>query len=132
YGTAHIPTLAQAIAVGGGSMGGVLLVGVLLVLVGVAFKISAVPFHFWCPDVFEGAAAEVAAFLSVASKAAALGLLARLSISLGSSTLLGSLGDRPALDTYLAAAVAFLAAITATYGNLAAYAQTNLKRLLAF
>ena len=45
-----------------------------------AFKLSAVPFHFWAPDVFEGATAEVAAFLSVASKAAALGLLVRLAV----------------------------------------------------
>ena len=49
-----------------------------MLMVGVAFKLSAVPFHFWAPDVFEGATAEVAAFLSVASKAAALGLLVRL------------------------------------------------------
>ena len=49
-------------------------------MVGLAFKLSAVPFHFWAPDVFEGAPAEVGAFLSVASKAAALGLLARLAM----------------------------------------------------
>ena len=53
----------------------VLVLGGLMVMVGLAFKLSAVPFHFWLPDVFEGATAEVAAFLSVASKAAALGLL---------------------------------------------------------
>ena len=46
--------------------------GTLFVLIGVAFKLSVVPFHFWCPDVFEGASAEVAGFLSVASKGAAL------------------------------------------------------------
>ena len=51
----------------------VLVLGGLMLTVGVAFKLSAVPFHFWAPDVFEGATAEVAAFLSVASKAAALG-----------------------------------------------------------
>ena len=49
----------------------VLALGGLMVMVGLAFKLSAVPFHFWCPDVFEGASAEVNAFLSVASKAAA-------------------------------------------------------------
>jgi NADH:ubiquinone oxidoreductase subunit 2 (subunit N) len=53
-------------------------VGGLMILVGVAFKLSAVPFHFWCPDVFEGASAEVDAFLSVASKAAAMALLIRV------------------------------------------------------
>ena len=50
----------------------VLVLGGLMLVVGLAFKLSAVPFHFWAPDVFEGAPAEVAAFLSVASKAAAL------------------------------------------------------------
>ena len=55
----------------------VLALGGLMLMVGLAFKLSAVPFHFWCPDVFEGAPAEVAAFLSVASKAAALALLVR-------------------------------------------------------
>ena len=49
-----------------------------MLMVGLAFKLSAVPFHFWAPDVFEGAPAEVGAFLSIASKAAALGLLVRL------------------------------------------------------
>ena len=56
----------------------ILSLGGLMLMVGVAFKLSAVPFHFWAPDVFEGATAEVAAFLSVASKVAALGLLVRL------------------------------------------------------
>ncbi len=133
YGTAHVPSLALAIADGKGEpVGGILLLGVLLVLAGVAFKISAVPFHFWCPDVFEGAAAEVAGFLSVASKAAAMALLARLVITLTASSEVVGAASRPELDMYVGAAIAVLSAITATYGNLAAYAQKNLKRLLAF
>ena len=55
-----------------------------MIMVGLAFKLSAVPFHFWCPDVFEGASAEVDAFLSVASKGAAMALLVR--VALGVST----------------------------------------------
>jgi NADH-quinone oxidoreductase subunit N len=58
----------------------VLALPALLISVGLAFKLSAVPFHFWCPDVFEGATAEVNAFLSIASKAAALALLVRVAI----------------------------------------------------
>ena len=54
-----------------------MLLGILMVLVGLAFKLSIVPFHFWCPDAFEGAAAEVAGYLSIASKAAAFALLIR-------------------------------------------------------
>ncbi len=61
----------------------VLMIGGLMLMVGLAFKLSAVPFHFWCPDVFEGATAEVDAFLSVASKAAALALLVRVVFGLG-------------------------------------------------
>ena len=61
----------------------VLALGGLMIMVGLAFKLSAVPFHFWCPDVFEGASAEVNAFLSVASKAAALALLVRVAIGFG-------------------------------------------------
>jgi NADH-quinone oxidoreductase subunit N len=61
----------------------VLAVSGLLIGVGLAFKLSAVPFHFWAPDVFEGASAEVNAFLSVASKAAALALLVRVCIGIG-------------------------------------------------
>src|SRR5262249_2655237 len=99
-------------------------------------KLAAVPFHFWCPDVFEGAAAEVAGFLSVASKGAALALLARLAFILsGLDPQVGSIpteADWLNVVQYLVPALAFFAALTATFGNLAAYVQTNLKRLLAY
>ena len=58
----------------------VLVLGGLMAMVGLAFKLSAVPFHFWAPDVFEGAPAEVGTFLSIASKAAAVALLTRLAL----------------------------------------------------
>ena len=80
-GTAHLPTIATKLAamdiparIAAGDSSGTLMVlalAGLMIMVGLAFKLSAVPFHFWCPDVFEGASAEVDAFLSVASKAAA-------------------------------------------------------------
>ena len=99
---------------------------------------SAVPFHFWAPDVFEGATAEVAAFLSVASKAAALGLLVRLATGFSFPA-----ACRPArasgiwprlapVRQYIVALIFVLAAVTCTFGNLAAYGQTNMKRLLAY
>jgi NADH-quinone oxidoreductase subunit N len=88
--TAHLPTMAATLAdrfsTGPrfeGSELMVLALGGLMMSVGLAFKLSAVPFHFWCPDVFEGATAEVNAFLSVASKAGALALLVRVTIGLG-------------------------------------------------
>ena len=72
------------------------LLGSLFILIGICFKLAAVPFHFWCPDVFEGAAAEVGAFLSVASKGAALALLARLVLGLGG---LGAIHPTPEMWT---------------------------------
>lgn len=134
FGTGYLRDLSVAISLAtqpsaGDLTGGVdliLLLGMLFILVGLGFKLAAVPFHFWCPDVFEGAAAEVAAFLSVASKGAALALLSRLVLNLTAA----DLGLK--LTTYLVPVLAFLAAITATFGNLAAFPQTNLKRLLAY
>ncbi|MBD3676597.1 MAG: NADH-quinone oxidoreductase subunit N [Planctomycetaceae bacterium] len=101
---------------------------ILMVMVGLAFKLSVFPFHFWCPDAFEGASAEVAGFLSVASKAGAFALLVRFALAF-------SAGDAGALQPtflYIGLGVGVIAAITATYGNLAAYMQTNVKRLLAY
>jgi NADH-quinone oxidoreductase subunit N len=138
FGTAYLPDLAAAYATAlprPGVYDTILLLGTMFLFIGIAFKLAAVPFHFWCPDVFEGASAEVAGFLSVASKGAALALLARVVL------VLAGLGI-PRLDVgpaawmhvvqYLAPVVAVFAALTATFGNLAAYLQTNLKRLLAY
>src|SRR5581483_1779326 len=111
----------------------ILLLGTLFIMVGVGFKLAAVPFHFWCPDVFEGAAAEVAGFLSVASKGAALALLARFTLVLsGLSAPASDYNTWLHMAASLGPALAFFAAITATFGNLAAYLQTNLKRLLTY
>jgi len=106
--------------------GSAIAVMILMVMVGLAFKLSVFPFHFWCPDAFEGASAEVAGFLSVASKAGAFALLVRFALAFSS-------GDAGALQPtflYIGLGVGLIAAVTATYGNLAAYTQTNVKRLL--
>jgi NADH-quinone oxidoreductase subunit N len=132
FGTAYLPDLAGAYidVLAEASFDPILMLGTLFILIGIAFKLAAVPFHFWCPDVFEGAAAEVAAFLSVASKGAALALLGRFVLVLSGAARPAG----PALDvvTFLVPLLALLAAVTATFGNLAAYPQTNLKRLLAY
>ncbi len=196
--SAHLPTVAASLAERLPAMSGqettVLSLAALLILVGLAFKLSAVPFHFWCPDVFAGAPAEIGAFLSVASKAGALALLLRVAIGFGylpapaatpeslaahetSAVAMNSGGpiddilksasgtffvadvaenaephqaeqghgpavsetDRAAINAALAPArnmmaklIAFLAIITCTFGNLAAYGQTNMKRLFAY
>src|SRR5262249_38584414 len=138
FGTAYLPDVAAGLMYSfsaGAGTDPLLLLGMLFVLIGVAFKLAAVPFHFCCPDVFEGAAAEVAAYLSVASKGAALALLARLTLILCGIDLMGHRFENPHWGTiihYLVPALAFFAALTATFGNLAAYLQTNLKRLLAY
>src|SRR5438045_1115047 len=83
YGTLQVSEIARQMAGGASASFGIggsalLAVAVFGLIVGVGFKISAVPFHFWCPDVFEGASIDVSAFLSVASKGAALALLLRV------------------------------------------------------
>jgi NADH-quinone oxidoreductase subunit N len=100
--------------------------GILLIMVGLAFKLSLVPFHFWCPDAFEGAPAEVAGFLSIASKAAAFALLVRFCLGLS-----GGEGTEQLMVAF-GIGIGVVACVSTTFGNLAAYAQTNLKRLLAY
>jgi NADH-quinone oxidoreductase subunit N len=99
-------------------------------IVGIGFKISAVPFHFWCPDVFEGASIEVSAFLSVASKGAALALLLRVLMLIAEP--LGYHNVPGVSLTVIAVVLGVIGAITATVGNTAAFVQTNIKRLLAY
>jgi NADH-quinone oxidoreductase subunit N len=133
FGTGYLPDVALALRLA--SFDPMLLLGGLFILVGIAFKLAAVPFHFWCPDVFEGAAAEVGAFLSVASKGAALAMLGRITLAVAGpqwATLDNFNADWIKVSEYLIPALAFFAALTATFGNLAAYAQTNLKRMLAY
>jgi NADH-quinone oxidoreductase subunit N len=129
YGTGSLPVIARAVADGPDVLPLPVVIGAVCVLIGLGFKLAAVPFHFWCPDVFEGAAAEVGAFLSVASKAAALALTARFLFALGTT---GGQGGAEVANSGLALVWAVFAVVTTTFGNLAALAQTNLKRLLAY
>ena len=140
YGTGYLPDVVRFIAAG--ELTGMSLLGVLFVLIGIGFKLAAVPFHFWCPDVFEGAPAEVGAFLSVASKGAALALLARITLGLAGLGIgaveSNEFANRQLLASwekaapYLVPTLSIFAVLTTTFGNLAAYMQTNLKRLLAY
>lgn len=181
-GSCHLPTIAALLAdpsVTAELPTMPLVLGGLMLAVGIAFKLSAVPFHFWCPDVFDGAPAEVNAFLSIASKAAALTLLVRLVIGFagvtpdteahaampadgkaviqlashepghpagGPELMADTHGDSahgapveaaagPSLEDiryFIGMLIAIVAAVTCTFGNLAAYGQTNIKRLLAY
>ena len=131
YGTLQVDGvhgIAAQIASGGGPMP-LLVLAMAGLIVGLGFKISAVPLHFWCPDVFEGASIEISAFLSVASKGAALLLLMRLCMTLAGA--MGFQNGQISLSL-LAVVLGTMGAITATVGNTAAFTQTNIKRLLAW
>ncbi len=131
FGTGSLPGIAHGYAnlVNSGGIDGLTFAATALLLAGFAFKLSAVPFHFWLPDVFEGAAAEVGAFLSISSKAAAVGLTARFLLVLQREV--GPL-DPALLPRTIGVPLLILAMLTMTLGNLAALGQTNLKRLLAY
>jgi NADH-quinone oxidoreductase subunit N len=102
-------------------------IAVILSLAGMGYKISAAPFHFWTPDVYEGAPIPVTALLSVASKAAGFGLLMRfLMFSFPVNFETGKL----LLNWPMV--IAILAAVTMTLGNFAALKQSNIKRMLAY
>ncbi len=105
----------------------------LMILAGFAYKISAVPFHFWTPDVYEGAPVTVTALLSVASKAAGFAVLIRF---LKSAFIDPTLSSEVAWNTISSIdwqyTIAILSVVTMTVGNLIAVWQTNVKRLLAY
>ena len=119
-GTTSIYGLAGAIQ--GGSIAPVPLIGsVLLILVGFSFKVSAVPIHFWAPDVYEGAPTPVAGFLSTASKAAGFAVLIRFFMA-----------ALPSMSDDLGLMIAIISVATMTIGNFLAIAQSNIKRMLAY
>jgi NADH-quinone oxidoreductase subunit N len=99
-----------------------LLMGSGLFLVGIAFKLSLVPFHVWTPDVYEGAPLAVTAFMSVVTKAGALAVLARFAYA----------ALPPGSATAILIPLWTIAAISMLAGNLGALAQTDMKRLLAY
>ena len=104
-----------------GSLTPVAVLGLVLMISGFAFKLSAAPFHFWTPDAYQGAPTSAAAFLSVAPKAATFAILLRILLE-------GMPGAAPTWT----AVMAFLAIITMFVGNLFALRQRNVRRMLAY
>lgn len=136
-GSLHVPTIVQRLTVidAGPTSAALLAVALLAIFAGIGFKVSAVPFHFWCPDVFEGASITIATWLSVASKAAGLVLVVRLASLCGGLLAGGPLAGgayEHVLLPVLRYGLAAFAAITCTVANLAAYRQTSVRRLLAY
>jgi len=118
-GTTNLREIAIALSAHDPSL--VLILAVILVGAGLGFKIAAVPFHMWAPDVYEGAPTPVTAFLSVGSKAASFAMLLRIFVE-G----LHTLGNEWTPFFWM------LAVVTMTVGNVAALTQSNLKRMLAY
>jgi len=119
-GTTNLYQLAELF--NAGFLSAVTSFGVLaLILIGLGFKVSIVPFHFWAPDVYEGAPTPVAGFLSTASKAAGFAVLVRLFFV-----------SFPSLAESWTLILAVVSAVTMTVGNLLSLQQTNIKRLLAY
>jgi NADH-quinone oxidoreductase subunit N len=102
----------------------------LFVFAGFGFKTAAVPFHFWCPDVYQGAPTPVTAFLSVAPKAAGFAIMLRFFFSGMAQPETGSWDLASAVNWPMLLLV--VSALTMTLGNVAALTQTNMKRLLAY
>ncbi len=118
-GTVIIYDIAEIII--SGQVSPVLFFGLALLVAGLGFKVSAVPFHMWTPDVYEGAPVPVTAYLAVGSKAASLAILLRVFIG----------GLIYTADSWMPL-IALLAALSMVIGNLVAIVQTNIKRLLAY
>ncbi|MCL5966921.1 MAG: NADH-quinone oxidoreductase subunit N [Deltaproteobacteria bacterium] len=129
-GTTQIAQIGRALA--GGQAALTVLLAAVMVTVGFGFKIAAVPFHMWSPDVYEGAPTPVTAFLSVGPKAAGFAVLVRFfyTVFVSSGDAAGVWTTLPAVDWPLLFAV--LSAVTMTVGNLVAINQRNVKRLLAY
>lgn len=120
-GTFEFPALAAATAALDEAQSPILLVGYLMIVAGIAFKLSLVPFHMWTPDVYEGAPVPVTAFLATVSKAAMVAVTLRLLLA-------AEAFNFPEITVVLS----LLAAASMIFGNLLAVMQSNVKRLFAY
>lgn len=120
-GTTNLREIGLALSQGRFSGDFVLLGGLAMLIVGFGFKVAAVPFHMWAPDVYEGAPTAITAFISAGPKAAAfVAFLRVLTVSM------------PSLQVEWTAALWVLAVLTMTVGNLSALGQRSIKRMLAY
>ncbi len=118
-GTTNFDVLAKSLSGGAASIG--LVIGIVLIAVGLAFKVSAVPFHMWTPDVYEGAPTPVTAFFAVAPKIAAMALFIRVMV-----------GPFGGLVVEWRQVIWFISVASMLLGSFAAINQSNIKRLMAY
>ena len=131
YGYSHTLTLpAMAAALQAGPLPAFAVVGLVMVVVGLGFKLAAAPFHYWAPDVYQGAPATSVALIAAASKAVGAVVLVRL-LLMGFGEAAGSAAwglMRPGWSVW----IGVLAAVSMVFGNVLALAQTSVRRLLAY
>ena len=129
-GTTNLRSIATALA--GQERDPRLVLAVILVVAGMGFKIAAVPFHMWAPDVYEGAPTPITAFLSVGSKAASFAMLLRIFVESLPAMRLSHGIEMGAAPIGWSTMFYVLSVVTMTVGNVAALTQSNLKRMLAY
>lgn len=120
-GSTNLREIATRLAAGGAANEQMVLLAAVLVAAGMGFKIAAVPFHMWAPDVYEGSPTPITAFLSVGSKAASFAMLLRIFVE-----------GLPSVSVDWRVLFEWLAILTMTVGNVAALTQSNIKRMLAY
>lgn len=129
-GETRIDLIAQTLNSGESFIGNNIfpaIVAVLLVVVGFGFKISAAPFHFWTPDVYEGAPTPVTAFVSVASKAASFAVLVRFFLGVFPVEM-----DNQSMAMFWTNTITIISIVSMTLGNVLALRQENMKRMMAY
>ena len=132
-GSTNYFLIQQAIATMDASANTALFMAMIMVLAGFGYKISSVPFHFWTPDVYEGAPTTITAYLSIAPKAGAFAMMIRFfNQVLADGGAMGGLDASSVASLPWANIMSLLAVITMTLGNVVAIQQNNIKRMLAY
>ena len=131
YGLSNSTNLVQiATAIHGPSLNPLLIIAIVTTLIGFGFKVAAFPFHFWAPDVYEGAPAPSAAFIASSSKVASFFIFFQV-MTLGFTGAVGSAAWRHFIHGWVPV-LALVAAFSMVLGNLVAIVQTSMRRLLAY
>ena len=132
-GSTNYFLIQQAIAVMDGNANTALFMAMIMILAGFGYKISSVPFHFWTPDVYEGAPTTITAYLSIAPKAGAFAMMIRFFNQVfADGGAMGGLDASSLASLPWANVMSLLAVITMTLGNVVAIQQNNIKRMLAY